>query len=58
MTSDEIRSAVLELADKHLFPYEIQSKPHGDELIPEFCPFCQRLFWRMAVLTKRVWSDW
>ena len=38
--SDEIRSAVIELADKYLFPYEIKQKPHGDELIPEFCPFC------------------
>lgn len=39
--SEEIRSAVLELADKYLFPYEVKQKPHGDELVPEFCPFCQ-----------------
>lgn len=39
--SEEIRAAVLDLADKYLFPYEIKQKPHGDELIPEFCPFCQ-----------------
>ena len=38
--SEEIRSAVMELADRHLFPYEIKHKPHGDELIPDFCPFC------------------
>ena len=39
--SEEIRNTVLELADKYLFPYEIKKKPHGDELVPEFCPFCQ-----------------
>ena len=39
--SEEVRSAVLELADKYLFPYEVKQKPHGDELVPEFCPFCQ-----------------
>lgn len=38
--NDEVRSAVIDLADKYLFPYEIKQKPHGDELIPEFCPFC------------------
>ena len=38
--SEEIRSAVIKLADEHLSPYEIKRKPHGDELIPEFCPFC------------------
>ena len=38
--SDEIRSAVLELADKYLFPYKIRPTAHGDELIPEYCPFC------------------
>lgn len=38
--NEEVRSAVIDLADKYLFPYEIKQKPHGDELIPEFCPFC------------------
>lgn len=38
--SEEIRNIVIDLADKHLFPYEIKSKAHGDELIPEYCPFC------------------
>lgn len=35
---DEMRQKCIEIADKHLFPYEL--KPSG-ELIPEFCPFCE-----------------
>lgn len=35
-----IRDSVLEIADKHLSPYEIKHKFGGDELIPELCPFC------------------
>lgn len=38
--SEEIRNAVIDLADKYLFPYEVKHKSHGDELVPEFCPFC------------------
>lgn len=39
--SADIRSAVESLADKYMFPYRVKSTPHGDELIPEYCPFCQ-----------------
>lgn len=38
--NEEIRAAVIKLADKHMFPYEIKTKPHGDELVPYVCPFC------------------
>ena len=39
--SEEVRNIVMDLADKYLFPYEIKTKAHGDELIPDICPFCQ-----------------
>ncbi len=38
--SEEIREAVIDLANKYMIPYEIKQKPHGDELIPDYCPFC------------------
>lgn len=34
--SIDIASLILAYADKHWQPYQI----HGEELIPEFCPFC------------------
>lgn len=37
---EEIRALVIDLADKYMFPYEIKPKPHGDELVPQICPFC------------------
>ena len=39
--TDELRSEIIEFADKYLFPYNIRSTPHGDELIPRLCPYCQ-----------------
>ena len=39
--TDELRSEIIEFADKYLFPYNIRSTPHGDELIPQLCPYCQ-----------------
>ena len=35
-----IHDQVLAFADKHLFPYSVRSTAHGDEIIPEYCPFC------------------
>ena len=39
--TDELRSEIIEFADKYLFPYNIRSTSHGDELIPQLCPYCQ-----------------
>lgn len=52
--SEEIRKVVTELADKYMYPYKTKTKAHGDELIPEFCPFCnggdrQQDKWTFAV---------
>ena len=40
MSESLIRAEILRLADGHMTPYEIKTTTHGDELIPEFCPFC------------------
>lgn len=40
MTS-ELREEIIGFADKYLFPYNIRSTSHGDELIPQLCPFCK-----------------
>lgn len=40
MPFGSIREQVIDLADSYMFPYDIKSTPHGEELIPELCPFC------------------
>ena len=37
---DNLRSEIIDFADKYLFPYNIRSTSHGEELIPQLCPFC------------------
>lgn len=36
----ELRNEIMEFAEKHLFPFTVRSTTHGDELIPQFCPYC------------------
>lgn len=36
----ELRDEIMEFAEKHLFPFTVRSTTHGDELIPQFCPYC------------------
>lgn len=38
--ADDLRSEIIDFADKYLFPYNIRSTSHGEELIPQLCPFC------------------
>lgn len=38
--TEELRNEILEFADKHLSPYKIRKTPHGDELVPQYCPYC------------------
>lgn len=38
--TEDLRSEIIDFADKYLFPYNIRSTSHGDELIPQLCPYC------------------
>ena len=41
MLNEQDKGKIIEFADRHLKPYELQQKPNGDEeIIPEYCPFC------------------
>lgn len=43
MTGSEnaVREEIISFADRHLYPYRIRNTAHGEELTPEYCPFCQ-----------------
>lgn len=38
--TQNLREEIIEFADKYLSPYKIRGTGHGDELVPQFCPFC------------------
>lgn len=38
--TDQAREMMIRFADEHLQPYKIKTKPGGDEIVPQLCPFC------------------
>lgn len=40
LVDEQIRSAMIDFAEKHFGEYKIETKAGGDEIIPKFCPFC------------------